>query len=208
MPLIRKTPAPASLPAQDVAAVLAALVNGSDDERWAAARGAVALPNGAKALGAALARETDPRVREAMFTGLARIATPESVEEILPLVRSDDARLRTGALDALRAMNEVVWPYLPQLLHDADADVRLLACELVRKLPAEDATRLLCDVLDAELTANVCASAIEVLAELGGPEALPALDRCRARFAGNAFLEFSVKITADRIRSQAAQRRG
>ena len=55
-------------------------------------------------LAAALSRESDPRVREAIFTGLARIATAESAAAVLPYLRSDDAGLRTAALDALRAM--------------------------------------------------------------------------------------------------------
>ena len=65
----------------------------------------------------------------------------------------------------------------------------------------EESARLLCELLDAELEANVCASAVEVLAEVGGPAALPALARCEARFRGTSFLEFAIRITADRIRS-------
>ena len=152
-------------------------------------------------------RERNSRVREAIFTSLARISQTESVELVIPHLRSDDAHLRTGALDALRAMKNVVWPYVPQLLHDRDADVRLLACELARNLPSEEAARLLCELLDAELEPNVCASAVEVLAEVGGPEALPSLARCEDRFRGTPFLEFSIKITADRIRSQSSQQR-
>ena len=85
--------------------------------------------------------------------------------------------------------------------------MRLLACELVRTLPSEDASGLLCALIDAELEPNVCASAIEVLAEVGGPEALPALARCAARFRTTPFLLFSIRITTDRIRSQSPARR-
>ena len=46
-------------------------------------------------------------------------------------------------------------------------------------------------------------SAVEVLAEVGGAEALPALARCAERFRGTPFLEFSIKVAADRIRAQA-----
>jgi hypothetical protein len=80
----------------------------------------------------------------------------------------------------------------------------LLACEIVRTLPGEKATALLCGLIERESEANVCASAIEVLAEVGTAEALPALERCAARFQGMRFLEFSIKVTGDRIRSQTA----
>jgi hypothetical protein len=38
-------------------------------------------------------------------------------------------------------------------------------------------------------------------------EALPALARCEDRFRGTPFLEFSIKITTERIRSQASRPR-
>lgn len=207
MPLIRKPAAPGLAQPADAAGVFAALGNGGDDERWAAARAAADLPDSAKALGEALLRESNPRVREAILTSLARISTAQSVEMVLPLLRSDDAGLRTGALDALRTMKEPVRAYVPQLLQDRDIDVRLLACELVRNFSSEEASSLLTDLLMRETEPNVCASAIEVLAEVGGAAVLPALAACAERFRGNAFLEFSIKITSDRIRTQSSQPR-
>jgi hypothetical protein len=203
MPLIRKTRDPSSAPPLDLAAVVSALASGTDDERWAAARSAIELPGSAGPLGNALLREPNSRVREALFTSLARIATPESVELLVLFVRSDEAHLRTGALDSLRAMKGAVWPYLPRLLADGDADVRLLACELVRNVPGDEASRLLCGLLESEAEPNVCASAVEVLAEVGGTDALPVLARCEERFRATPFLAFSIKIAADRIRSQS-----
>ena len=184
--------------------MLRALVEGHAEERWIAARAAVGVAGGAKALGAALRLERDVRVREAILTSLTRLASPDAVEAVLPLMRAELAAWRTGAIDALRAMKQAAWPYLPQLLADPDADVRLLACEITRTLPEEKATTLLCDLIERESEANVCASAIEILAEVGTAEALPALERCAARFQGTRFLEFAIKVTGDRIRSQTA----
>ena len=205
MPFVRKTPGTRAASPLDADQVLAALASGTDDERWTAARAAAEMPDKAEALGEFIAREPNPRVREALFTSLVRIATPESVEAVLLLLRSDDAQLRTGALDALLSLRGATWPVVPELLRDPDADVRLLACELVRNMPGERATRLLCELLEAEQAPNVCASAVEVLGQVGGPEALPTLADCAARFRGTAFLEFAIRITADRIRSQASR---
>lgn len=204
MPLIRK-PAGASsagVPAPNSAAVLLALASGTDDERWAAARSAAELPGGVAAVGEALAREKSPRVREALFTGLARVATPQSVEVVLPFLRSDDALVRTGASDALTAMRSVAWPAIAALLRDPDTDVRILACSLVHDMPGETALPLLCDLLDSEPEPNVCAAAVDAIAEIGGAEALPVLARCKERFAATPFLEFAIKVAMDRIRSQ------
>jgi len=102
----------------------------------------------------------------------------------------------------LRDMVPAVRPRLPALLADPDPDIRLLCCELVRELPAADATDLLCAVLERDTEPNVCAAAIEVLAEIGLPAALPALEQCGARFSDQTFLTFAVKTAADRISSQ------
>lgn len=179
--------------------MLRALGSANADERWSAARDAAGLPDSAAALGAALPRESDARVREAMFTSLARIGTRESIASLLPLLRCDDAALRTGALDALRSSLIATHELLPDLLTDPDADVRLLSCELARSLPSEAATRSLCALLDRESAVNVCAAAVEVLAEVGDPTALPALARCAQRFPREAFLSFAIKLATDRI---------
>jgi hypothetical protein len=207
MPLIRKDGAVKS-PEPNSNDAFTALTSGTHDQRWAAARSIGTAAGGIAALGAALAREADPRVREAIFMSLARAATPESVEAVLPFVRLDDAALRTGALDALRAMPSAVLTVLPRLLADPDADVRLLSCELARALPSGQATPMLSTLLDRETEANVCASAVDVLAELGGPDALPALARCADRFAGEPFLGFAIKVASNRITAKAGDRRG
>src|SRR5580704_5031768 len=103
MPLIRKVTTDASGPRDDAATLAAALKSDSADARWSAARALAASPDGVEALAQALGAETDPRVREAMFTSLARIGTPQSAAVAALYLRSDDAEVRTGALDALRA---------------------------------------------------------------------------------------------------------
>lgn len=208
MPLIRKPARSTAAPSIDASSVLSALASGSEDERWTAARAAADAPDGDQALAHALENERSSRVREAIFTSLVRIGTARSVELVVPFLRSDNANLRTAALDALRAMKTAVGTHLPAMLHDEDVDIRILACELARNFPSADASRLLCGALDSEADANVCAAAVEVLAEVGGPEALPVLERCATRFRGTAFLEFSIGITIDRIRAQPPQRRG
>jgi HEAT repeat protein len=143
--------------------------------------------------------EADLRVREAIFTSLVRIGSRDAVEAVIFCLRGDDAALRTGALDAMRAMIGAVHPVLPSLLADPDADIRVLACDLARELPSADATKLLCDVLSRETEANVCAAAVDVLADVGGAAALPVLETTAARFGDVTFLRFAVKIALERI---------
>lgn len=194
MPLIRRPSPPA-----ETAAPPQSLTEGTADQRWAAVRAAAERPDAVTRLAAALAQESDPRVREAIFTGLARAATAESAEAVSAYVRSDDAGLRRAAIDALRAMPMASRPHLPGMLADPDPDVRLLSCELLRDLPQADANALLIGLLERESTKNVAAAAVEVLAEVGRPEALPVLNRVAQRFEDDPFLAFSIKLAVDRI---------
>jgi hypothetical protein len=208
VPLIRKdtnVQAAASASASSDAGSL--LVTGDRDQRWSAARALAERSDGGAALAAALPNEQDARVREAILTGLIRHAGAASVEAILPLIRSDDASVRTGALDALRAMPTALALRLGDVLADADPDVRLLVCDLARVLPPAHASRTLCDLLDRETEANVCAAAIDALAEVGMPEARATLERCAQRFAAEPFLSFAIKAALERIGASAPEPR-
>ena len=167
--------------------------------RWTAARSLAGYAESVPALSAALARETVPRVREAIMTALMRIGDTTSVEAILPYLRSQDAGLRAAAIEALQAMPSAIVPFLAPLFSDTDSDVRLLATELARNIKASEATPLLCDLIEREQHPNVCAAAIDVLTEVGTPEALPALEKCAVRFAATAFLPFAISMAIARI---------
>jgi HEAT repeat protein len=202
MPLVRKPSSPTEASAPDGPDLSKLILDGSDDERWTAARTAATYPDALPLLSNALSKERVPRVREAIFTALAKIGSPESAAVTLPYLRSDDAAQRTAALDALRAMPAAAAGHLPRLLNDSDADVRLLACEIARVLPADDSSRQLGELIERELSINVCAAAIEVLAETGNARSLPALARCGVRFPDDPFLIFAIKVARDRIGSR------
>jgi HEAT repeat protein len=202
VPLIRKEAGERTTGPSDEKSARAgidALIQGTEEQRWSAAR--EATPGDIGMLARALAAEKEPRVREAIFTSLARFRNAESIEVLIAHLRSDDPTLRTGALDALVTMPDAVVPKLQSLLSDPDPDIRLLVCEVVRAMQGSDATALLCALLETEPEVNVCAAAIDVLTEIGGPEALPVLARCAKRFVGDAFLAFSIEAARDRIGS-------
>ena len=207
MPLVRSN---SDKPGVDRAAgdARTALLSGSPEERWTAARRIAETRAGAPLLAEALGLGKDSRVREAIFTGLASIATSESGLAILPHLRSDDANLRTGALDALRLMPAATRLHLKTLLCDADADVRLLACDLLRDQPAADATEMLTALLDTEPEPNVCAAAVDVLAEVGEASAVASLMRCADRFPSDPFLSFAIQQVIERLRPRASLARG
>ena len=126
-------------------------LNSPDAEvRWTAARALGGFAAAVPALAVALGGEQVPRVREAIMTALMRVGNEASVRALVPYLRSDDARQRSAAIEALQCLPEAIAPFMPTLLGDADADVRLLATELARNMPPEDATRVLCGLLEDE----------------------------------------------------------
>jgi HEAT repeat protein len=198
MPLVKGS-SKGSAPGGDLTLHRSALDSPVAESRWTAARALAGHSEAVPALAAALGREPVPRVREAIMTALLRIGDAASVEAILPYLRSQDAGLRAAAVEALQALPAAIVPFLAQLFSDRDPDVRLLAAELARNMKASDATRLLCDLIGREQHPNVCAAAIDVLAEVGTPEALPALEKCAARFAATPFLPFAISVAIARI---------
>jgi HEAT repeat protein len=203
MPLVKKALLPPTMvnePEWRAQTIL--LQTGTADERFSAARALAEAPEAVDVLASALAEPSDSRLREAIFTSLARQNSIAGYDAILRYLRSDDAELRNFALDAMRLMADQTAQRLPALLNDSDPDIRLLACELAHQMPPAAAAPLLGALLEREPQVNVCAAAIEVLAEIGGPAELAQLDGCTARFPAEFFLTFSAKTAAERIRTR------
>jgi HEAT repeat protein len=169
------------------------------ESRWTSARALAGHAEAVPALAAALGRETLPRVREAIMTALLRTGDAASVEAILPYLRSQDAGLRGMAIESLQSLPSAIAPFMAPLFSDPDSDVRLLATELARNMNASEATRLLCELIEREEHPNVCAAAVDVLTEVGTPDALPMLEKCAVRFAATPFLPFAISMAIARI---------
>jgi HEAT repeat protein len=186
-------------PGDGSAPYIAALHSPDAEIRWTAARALGGRADAVPALAAALGVEQVARVREAIMTALIRVADEPSVMALLPYIRSQDAAQRAASIEALQALPEAILPFMATLLADSDSDVRLLATELARNMPAAVATRILCSLLQHEQHPNVCAAAVDVLAEVGTRDAVPVLQACAERFAATPFLPFAVSIAIARI---------
>jgi HEAT repeat protein len=195
MPFVKRDtaiPSSAAAPlADELAAHIAALASRDAEGRWQGARALTGHAEAVAPLAIALGVEAIPRVREAIMTALMRIGNAASVEALLPYLRSQDAGQRAAAIEALQGLPREMSPFLKALLADGDSDVRVLATELARSFPAVEATRLLCGLLMVEPHPNVCAAAIDVLAEVGTEEAIPVLEQCGRRFGSTPFLPFA-----------------
>ncbi len=186
--------------ARDLQGLLAQLDALDPSERRWAARDLAGHPDAVPELCGRLAVEDDETVREAVFTALITIANDAAVRGLIPLLRSEDARLRNGAIEALQQMNELIAPYIEDLLEDEDSDVRIFAVNVVESLRHPLSQDWLHAVIKRETHVNVLATAIDILAEIGAPDMIPDLEAAAERHPDEPFLRFAVKTAIRRIR--------
>mgnify|MGYP001104897016 CR=1 FL=1 len=166
--------------------------------RWAA-RDLASHPEATEALFQQLMVEKAPSVREAIFTSLTLIGTEKVVEGLIELLRSDDASLRNEAVEAMKNLPDVVSPVIDSLLADPDSDVRIFAINVLESLKHPNVERWLIEVLEDEEHVNVCATAIDLLGEVGSEMAIPVLKRVKKRFPDEPFIQFAVDLALKRI---------
>ncbi len=181
--------------------LLTQLRSGDVEQRRWATRDLASYPEATHAMGEQLLREHEASVREALFTSLAVMASEGAATALLPLLRSEDAQLRNGAIEGLSSMPQAVAPRVANLLRDSDPDVRIFTVNLLSDLRHDQVLPWLRQVLQHDANINVVAAAIEVLAEVGAPEDATTLRAARRRFAGDAFIGFAADMALERIES-------
>jgi hypothetical protein len=86
------------------------------------------------------------------------------------------------------------------LLRNPDPDVRIMAIEVLRVCTDARVSHWLADILARDEDQNVCAAALDVLAETGTADVLDAVTALPARFPASAFLRFACAAAATRLR--------
>lgn len=149
--------------------------------------------------------ETDPAVREALVAALIRIGTLEVIDLFIAQLRGDEANRRNEAVHALQQMPRYSADRVCSLLADQDADMRIMAVDVIRLLTISDATIWLQELLETETNPNVVGVAVDRLTEIGEISAVPVLEMIKRRFADDAYLQFSVDHALSRIKALHAE---
>jgi HEAT repeat protein len=146
-----------------------------------------------------LRSEPDRRVRKAAFGALAAIGSRDAARAAATLLADEERALRKGALEALQAMPAAAAAMLVPLGHHPDPDVRSLAVLLAARLHRAEACDWLVTLAAREADPTVAAHLAEALGRSGQPDAAPALEGLRARFAGHAYLGFALDMALRRL---------
>ena len=161
----------------------------------------LALAGGEVELIRRLPIEDDRQVREAILLTLVRIGTLESATALAQLLGHDRPDLRNSALECLAAMPGPTAGLLDQLALSEDDDVRIFAVMLAGELGWALAGPALIGRAAEEANPNVAAAIAEVLAEIGDPACVGALELLRTRFDDEPFVSFAVELAIRRLLS-------
>jgi HEAT repeat protein len=208
MALVKRAAGPvaADIPRDDVppdqGQWIADLTSSDTSTRRRAARALAALPDAVPVVCAHLPDEPNLSVRSIILTGLIINKSPSVVAGLLPLLGGEDANLRNGAIEALQQMPDEVAPHVEAMLAASDSDVRIFAINVLAALPHPMVPEWLRRVVTLDPHVNVCAEALDALAEVGEPDAIPALEALADRFPDVAFIRFAVDAAVRRIRGR------
>jgi len=139
-------------------------------------------------------------VREAILETLAKLKQPSAVNELVACLRSEDAALRNEAIETLKHISFDLSETIKILLSDPDADVRIFAINILESRCEPDVESWLIDVIERDENLNVCATAADLLCEVGTEAAVDPLMRLKNRFASDAYIQFASDLALKRIR--------
>jgi len=167
--------------------------------RWAA-HDLAPFGEAAPALIERLADELDATVREAILISLTEIGSAIAVQGLVNCLRSEDVALRNEAIEAMKRLPEAVAPIMAGLLADPDPDVRIFAVNVLESLRHPDVERWLIGVIGDDAHVNVCATAVDLLGEVGSAAAITQLEALKHRFPGEPYIQFAADLALRRIR--------
>lgn len=194
-------PAAAPLGPQPSVEVLGATLAGGTlvAARRAAARELTSVAGAEAPLAAALQAEPDASVRAAIVTALVGTGTAAAAAALAVPLSSEDAELRSAAIEALQQLGDVAVPEIVRLLDAADPDLRIFAVNVLEGIRPPVALPLLAHVLAHDPDMNVGLAAVELLAQFGGPEDAGLLHDFAARFPAEPFVAFAVDFACRRV---------
>lgn len=185
---------------RDCAGLLAQLTDPEPTVRRWAARDLADCPDSSAALVERLHQELDVSVREVILTTLTGLGDATAVAGLVECLRSEDAPLRNEAIESMRQLPDAMAPIMRGLLADPNPDVRIFAVNILESLCHPEVETWLLAVIDQEPHVNVCATAVDLLGEVGTAAARESLLRLKARFAHEPYIRFAADLALERLR--------
>lgn len=184
---------------RDLAGLTLAFTDVDQDVRRWAAKDLVNIEGAEPVLVAQLAIERSAVVKEAIIMSLATIGNKEAVQGLVSCIRSEDAALRNDAVEVMKHLPNEIAPLIHKLLHDQDSDVRILSINILESLCHPHVENWLIDVITHDFHVNVCATAVDLLGEVGTEAAISPLKLLKGRFNNEPYINFAADLALKRI---------
>lgn len=184
---------------RDCVSLVAELENANPMARRWAARDLTDCPAATTALVKRLQQEEDASVRAVILTTLTSLGDEVAVAGLVDCLRSEDVALRNEAIEAMKQLPDEVAPIMRGLLADASPDVRIFAVNILESLRHPEVESWLIAVIDRDSQLNVCATAVDLLGEVGSAAARTPLQHLKARYADEPYIQFAADLALKRI---------
>ncbi len=137
---------------------------------------------------------------ETWMGGRIDLADPAALQDFVTAIENADAAMRSRLAGNLKTRSLDLAPLLGLLLTHREANLRLFGIGLLEFRRVPDVEQQLIDLIERDEDLRVCASALDLLCEVGTEAALEPLEHLKARFAPDAYIQFAVALAIDRIR--------
>ena len=186
-------------PERTCAVLLTQLSDPDTNVRRRAIREIGHCPGASDDLVARLHIEQNNSVRELILTVLTSIGDESAVSGLLFCLRSEDASLRNEAIDAMKQLPDHAAPIMSALLCDGNSDVRIFAVNVLESLCHPDVEAWLLTVIEQDPHLNVCATAVDLLGEVGTSAARAPLEALKVRFSEEPYIQFAADLALSRL---------
>ena len=114
------------------------------------------------------------------------------IEEIMDLLKSDNAYIRNLGISILRDFGNAIKYYIVKFLIGDDRDLRIFAINVLGDVNFPESRDMLVELLETEEDINVAMTAVDYMAEIGEPEDVALLKSLKDRFPDDFYVEFAV----------------
>jgi len=114
------------------------------------------------------------------------------IDEILELLKSENAYIRNLAISILQDYGEEIKYYIVKYLISGDRDLRIFAINILGDVNFVESRDMLLELLEQEKDINVAMTAVDYLGEIGQEEDIDFLKTLKERFKDEAYVEFAI----------------
>lgn len=148
---------------------------------------------GAQKLVALLQIEEDHKIIDAISIILSNIDGDDApIDEILTLLRRENAYVRNQAISILQDYGEAIRYYIVKYLIGDDRDLRIFAINVLGDVKFAESRDMMVELLESENDVNVAMTAVDYLGEIGQEEDVLLLESLKERFRDEFYVTFAV----------------